>query len=135
VSMDTRLMTQAFANLLKNAAESISARINRDGDDTGGEIVVDLKIDNKRALIEVIDNGIGFPTQDRKRLLEPYMTTRAKGTGLGLAIVSRAFEEHGGSLELADRADGKAGALVRLELPLAAADPQTTLMMETQNGG
>jgi two-component system, NtrC family, nitrogen regulation sensor histidine kinase NtrY len=80
---------------------------------------------------------------DRRRLLEPYMTTRAKGTGLGLAIVVRAFEEHGGGLELADRLDGQSGACVRLHLPLVPSEPtlnppqQTDLIPnpETTHGG
>jgi two-component system, NtrC family, nitrogen regulation sensor histidine kinase NtrY len=134
VSMDTRLITQAFANLLKNAAEGISARISRDGDDFNGEIFVTLRVDDKMAWVEVIDNGVGFPAQDRRRLLEPYMTTRAKGTGLGLAIVSRAFEEHGGGLELADRQDGTPGARVQLNLPLALSERHVTLPVEAQNG-
>jgi two-component system, NtrC family, nitrogen regulation sensor histidine kinase NtrY len=140
VSMDTRLVTQAFANILKNAAEGISSRIARDGDTLLGEIHASLRVDDKMAWIEIEDNGIGFPVQDRKRLLEPYMTTRAKGTGLGLAIVSRAFEEHGGGLNLADRIDGLTGARVRLNLPLSLAktpEPNldlTTTSVEAQNG-
>ena len=47
-------------------------------------------------MIEVTDNGKGFPAENRQRLLEPYMTTREGGTGLGLAIVSKIMEEHGG---------------------------------------
>ena len=52
-------------------------------------------------VIDVIDNGIGLPKENRSRLLEPYVTTREKGTGLGLAIVGRILEEHGGGIELA----------------------------------
>jgi two-component system, NtrC family, nitrogen regulation sensor histidine kinase NtrY len=141
VSMDVRLITQAFANLLKNAAEGISTRRSRDNKDFGGEITATLSVDDTKAWIEIVDNGVGFPVQDRRRLLEPYMTTRAKGTGLGLAIVSRALEDHGGSLELCDRADGKEGARVRLNLPLVkadaarGADPTTkNSLLETSNG-
>ena len=36
-------------------------------------------------IIDVTDNGKGFPVEGRQRLLEPYMTTREGGTGLGLA--------------------------------------------------
>ncbi len=57
----------------------------------GGDIVVD-----------VIDNGVGLPRENRQRLLEPYMTTREKGTGLGLAIVKKIIEDHGGRIELLD---------------------------------
>jgi two-component system, NtrC family, nitrogen regulation sensor histidine kinase NtrY len=143
--MDTRLITQAFANLLKNAAESISARIAQDGDDKPGDISATLNVTDTMAWIDITDNGVGFPVHDRRRLLEPYMTTRAKGTGLGLAIVARAFEEHGGGLELADRTDGLRGACVRLHLPLADATtspsepadipPNLTNTAETTHGG
>ena len=54
-------------------------------------------------VIDVIDNGIGLPKENRNRLLEPYVTTREKGTGLGLAIVGRIVEEHGGSSICATR--------------------------------
>jgi two-component system, NtrC family, nitrogen regulation sensor histidine kinase NtrY len=56
-------------------------------------------------VIDVVDNGIGLPKENRARLLEPYVTTREKGTGLGLAIVNRVLEEHGGRLELRDASD------------------------------
>ena len=65
--------------------------------------------------IDVIDNGKGFPKENRQRLLEPYMTTRAEGTGLGLAIVAKVFEDHGGGIELHDSPYGQ-GAWVRLWL-------------------
>ena len=56
----------------------------------------------------VEDNGKGLPTDNRDRLTEPYVTTRAKGTGLGLAIVKKIMEDHGGELTLADRPLGGA---------------------------
>ncbi len=73
-----------------------------------------------RVTIEVIDNGIGLPKQNRARLLEPYVTTKGhKGTGLGLAMVQKITEQHGGTLSLEDAppAPGRAhGALVRITL-------------------
>ncbi len=54
----------------------------------------------------VDDNGKGLPKENRERLTEPYVTTRAKGTGLGLAIVKKIMEDHGGDLVLEDRAEG-----------------------------
>ena len=68
-------------------------------------------------VVDVIDNGIGLPKENRNRLLEPYVTTREKGTGLGLAIVGKILEEHGGGLELRDAAEqfpGQRGAWMRL---------------------
>lgn len=141
VVMDARLIMQAFANILKNAAESIAGTADTDKSLGASEIHVTLSIKEQWVVIEIIDNGIGFPSFDRKRLLEPYMTTRAKGTGLGLAIVSRAFEEHGGKLELADRTDGQRGARVCLFLPLmpnttsSQNEKDTFASVETPNGG
>ena len=73
--------------------------------------------EGRYVFIDVVDNGIGLPKENRNRLLEPYVTTREKGTGLGLAIVGRILEEHGGRIELRDAAEkhpGERGAWMRL---------------------
>lgn len=98
---DRRLITQAITNLVKNARESIEARLN-DTPEPRGRILVEAGILAEHPFIRVTDNGIGLPKENRHRLAEPYMTTREKGTGLGLAIVKRIMEEHGGRLLLED---------------------------------
>ena len=116
---DARLASQALANILKNAAESVSARMEADvGQAAPGVIAVELRAEEDFAVIEVRDNGLGWPTANRERLTEPYMTTREKGTGLGLAIVKRVMEDHRGRLELGVPEDGH-GAVVRLVFPIA----------------
>jgi two-component system nitrogen regulation sensor histidine kinase NtrY len=100
---DRQQLGRALTNLLKNAAESVRARIARDGDGAApGLIAIRLEHDADCVAIAVADNGLGFPLEDRARLLEPYVTTRARGTGLGLAICAKIIEDHGGQLELAD---------------------------------
>ena len=105
---DRRLISQALTNIIKNATEAISAvppaALGR------GRIAVRAQHEGKDVVIDVIDNGIGLPKENRARLLEPYVTTREKGTGLGLAIVGRILEEHGGRLELRDASEKIAGA-------------------------
>ncbi|MFA5958338.1 ATP-binding protein [Hyphomicrobium sp.] len=120
---DLRLISQAVTNLIKNGAEAIESYGEPQGRPAGykGEIEVRLVPYADRMAIEVIDNGIGLPKQNRAKLLEPYVTTRAKGTGLGLAIVQKVVEQHGGALSLEDApltATRSRGALVRLTLPL-----------------
>jgi two-component system nitrogen regulation sensor histidine kinase NtrY len=122
VDFDRRLVSQALTNILKNAGEGVDAL---QPPTTQGRIVVSLGVDGEgRVRISVCDNGKGFPAQDRHKLTEPYVTTRAEGTGLGLPIVLKIFEDHQGGVELLDgleRPDGGHGAQVVMILPLRAA--------------
>ena len=133
---DRRLMSQALTNLIKNATEAIAAvppaelgkgSIRIIATREGGDIVID-----------VVDNGIGLPKENRSRLLEPYVTTREKGTGLGLAIVGRIVEDHGGSIELHDasgKIPGQRGAWVRVRFAAAGhAEPAEAKTPKNMNG-
>jgi two-component system nitrogen regulation sensor histidine kinase NtrY len=114
---DRRLLSQALTNVVKNATEGIAAT---EMSDRAPKIVVSLRFHEGEAVIDVEDNGKGFPRENRARLLEPYMTTRAEGTGLGLPIVLKILEDHGGGIELLDAISGQ-GALVRLHFPVSKA--------------
>ncbi|MEQ1670148.1 MAG: ATP-binding protein, partial [Hyphomicrobium sp.] len=121
----------------KNATEAIEGFGDAQGRPAGykGEIEVRLIPAADRVAIEVIDNGIGLPKQNRARLLEPYVTTRAKGTGLGLAIVQKIVEQHGGTLALEDAplTDKRArGALVRMTLPVKVAGAHEVSTAKTE---
>lgn len=123
---DIRLISQAVTNLIKNGTEAIEGFGEAQGRTPGyrGEIEVRLMPQADRVAIEVIDNGVGLPKQNRAKLLEPYVTTRAKGTGLGLAIVQKIVEQHNGTLALEDApvtATRSRGALVRMTLPVKPA--------------
>src|SRR6185436_10299196 len=91
---DRRLISQGLTNIIKNASEAIAAVPQTERG--RGRIRVTVTRDGDNNYIDVIDNGIGLPKENRNRLLEPSVTTREKGTGLGLAIVGRILEEHGG---------------------------------------
>lgn len=128
---DLRLISQAVTNLIKNGAEAIESYGEAQGrpGNYKGSIEVRLVPSADRVAIEVIDNGIGLPKQNRAKLLEPYVTTRAKGTGLGLAIVQKVVEQHGGTLALEDAPLTETrtrGALVRLTLPLKTKPSEET---------
>lgn len=115
---DGRLIGQALTNLLKNAVEAVRGR---DDSSIPGRIVMRLLQEPERTLVEVEDNGRGLPRENRERLTEPYVTTRAKGTGLGLAIVKKIMEDHGGDLYLEDAPEG--GARVGLIFPATEPPP------------
>jgi two-component system nitrogen regulation sensor histidine kinase NtrY len=123
---DRRLISQTLTNTIKNATEAIAAVPS---EELGkGVIQVNAAREGDDIVIDIIDNGIGLPKENRNRLLEPYVTTREKGTGLGLAIVGRIVEEHGGTIELRDAAEkipGQRGAWVRMRIA-AAGKAETT---------
>jgi two-component system nitrogen regulation sensor histidine kinase NtrY len=128
---DRRLISQGLTNIIKNAGEAVAAvppdQLGR------GRIVVSAARLDSDIVIDVVDNGVGLPKENRSRLLEPYVTTREKGTGLGLAIVGKILEEHGGRIELHDAAEkfpGQRGAWMRLRF---AAEPSETLVSEAKN--
>ena len=127
---DQRLMAQAVTNLVKNASEAIS-----ESKEENGRILTRVSVRSGRVMVEVIDNGVGLPKENRNRLVEPYMTTRAKGTGLGLAIVQKIVEQHGGRLQLKDapRRNGSGGgACVRIDFPET---PGLTSESKTESAG
>jgi two-component system, NtrC family, nitrogen regulation sensor histidine kinase NtrY len=127
--VDATLIGQALTNVLKNAREAIET-LQEKGEPEGYEPVIRVKMTTCRAgaqtqaVIAVSDNGVGLP-EDRSRLFEPYVTTRAKGTGLGLPIVRKIIEEHGGTLTLADAepldTTGQTGARAEIRLPVIEA--------------
>jgi two-component system nitrogen regulation sensor histidine kinase NtrY len=104
-------MSQVFTNLLKNAAESIQRKECA----SKGQIDVMCRANNSALVIDIADNGVGFPPDLIHRIMEPYVTTRAKGTGLGLAIVKKIIEDHKGTISLNNRQMG--GAIITITLP------------------
>ena len=125
VKCDRRLVNQALTNLVKNAIEAIEGF--KDGGKVPpgyrGHVEIAAARKEENAEIRVVDNGCGLPRKNRRRLVEPYMTTRAKGTGIGLAVVHKVAEQHGGILRLEDAPKGfdphQRGAAIHLVLPIA----------------
>ncbi|MBL8700208.1 MAG: PAS domain-containing sensor histidine kinase [Alphaproteobacteria bacterium] len=120
VSLDGRQIGQALTNLVQNALDAIGGRETAPGTPLPpGRISIALVAERGGARIVVTDNGKGLPKENRERLTEPYVTTRAKGTGLGLAIVKKIMEDHGGELRLEDDPGGGA----RVTLVFASTEP------------
>jgi len=101
---DRRQIGQALTNIVKNAAEAVEVRKEKEPSHKG-QIIMRLIHRGDRIAIELTDNGVGLP-EERERIVEPYMTTRTKGTGLGLAIVQKIIEEHGGTMTFEDAEEG-----------------------------
>jgi PAS domain S-box-containing protein len=90
---DETQLEQVLLNLLLNAQKAMPA---------GGHVDVTLWHNPaKRAVcFEVRDDGPGIPEEIRKKLFQPFFTTRTDGTGLGLATCLKNVQYHGGSIEV-----------------------------------
>ena len=118
---DHRLVSQALTNIIKNSVEALENTGLSNIDSP--RIVAGARLEGDMVRVEISDNGMGWPNENRHKLLEPYVTTRDKGTGLGLAIVAKIVEQHGGTIELRDSLEdenGRVGACLSFTLPLNA---------------
>ncbi|MEM0976552.1 MAG: PAS domain-containing sensor histidine kinase [Pseudomonadota bacterium] len=129
IMADQGLMTQAVMNVIKNAGEAVSAFAISQGAEFSAEIRVGLSAEGGSVVVTIEDNGPGFPSSQRSRLIEPYVTNREGGSGLGLSIVKKIVEQHGGTLELLDAVSfdppDQNGARVRIRLPKVVAQKKT----------
>ncbi|MDP7101937.1 MAG: ATP-binding protein, partial [Rhodospirillales bacterium] len=99
VSVDRQQINRTLTNVLKNAAESISANLTN-GSETSGQINLALDEGDEQIIIYITDNGKGFQEDLLDQITEPYVTTRDRGSGLGLAIATKIMEDHNGELLL-----------------------------------
>jgi signal transduction histidine kinase len=76
-----------------------------------------------RVAVCVADSGPGIPEQYRKKIWEPFFTTKAEtGTGLGLWLVEETVRKNGGSIRLRTATTpARHGTVFRMLLPLEAA--------------
>ncbi|AWA30918.1 PAS domain-containing sensor histidine kinase [Flavobacterium magnum] len=112
VTLDKYLVRNCIINLLTNA-------IKYSGDD--GRIGFHTKTAADGCTIEVQDNGIGIPEEDRKYLFGAFFraqnTGNIPGTGLGLNIVARHVALMGGSVSFTG--DARRGTIFTLKFPKA----------------
>jgi len=78
------------------------------------EITTSFDGRNRKAKVEVADNGCGIPAGYKMKMFEPYFSTKKSGTGLGLAIVSSIISDHSGHISVRDNPAG--GTIVAFEL-------------------
>ena len=115
---DAQLLGQALTNLLLNAVQALEGS-------GGGRILAALRDSPGQTEIVVEDDGPGFPAELRRRLTEPYVTTKARrGAGLGLAIVKKIVEDQGAALHLEDGEAGGARARIVFRRGEAAREPE-----------
>jgi signal transduction histidine kinase len=85
-------LAQVITNLSNNAIKFTPA---------GGKVIIRVRENADHLQVEVMDTGIGIPSDDMPRIFEEFYRGRdvdAEGAGLGLAIARKIVEAHGGEI-------------------------------------
>ena len=112
ISCDQDSMVTAIVNLLENAWKYSD-------DEKRVELTADVAAD--RAVISVIDNGIGLTPRDADRVFDRFYQVDQRvartrgGCGLGLSIVRSIVEAHGGTVKVKSQPD--VGSTFTIQLP------------------
>lgn len=108
---DTDRLREALTNIVENASRFI---------EPGGHIVIDLCGLHGNSIIQVKDDGVGFGDIDPQLLFKRFYRadlSRARntgGTGLGLPIVKSIIEQHDGTIEAVNLAEGGANFIIAI---------------------
>jgi two-component system, OmpR family, Ni(II)-sensor and/or redox sensor kinase NrsS len=111
VSGDAAQLYRLVSNIIANAIKYTLK---------GGYIVVSLRIQDRTALIEVKDTGIGIPLADQRRIFDRFYRVNSDrsrqtgGTGLGLAIAQAIVQRHHGNITV--KSEG--GSIFTIHLPI-----------------
>jgi len=100
VDLDREQIRRVLSNMIDNATAAVAQHVAAGGGIGCVEVrtVHDSPLQTVR--LEIADDGIGIPPEHRRRIFEPYFSTKDHGSGLGLAIVSRIIEDHHGYIRV-----------------------------------
>lgn len=107
---------QVLLNLFKNAAQAMPERGQRAD---APRITVRGALEGDRIRLDVADNGPGMVEDVRRRVFEPFYTTKnvGEGTGLGLSVSYFIITtNHGGSFSV--QSEPGSGTMFSIRLPL-----------------
>ncbi len=92
-------LNQVFLNIISNAVYAVRKKF---ADKEGGSITIATKADEDYIYISIADNGIGMDDNTKKRLYEPFFTTKdvGEGTGLGMSIAYNTIIKHNGHINI-----------------------------------
>jgi signal transduction histidine kinase len=107
LNIDEQKIERVFKNIIQNAFDAMP---------NGGTLAIKTQTNNKEAIFDFTDTGIGMSQETLSKLWIPLFTTKAKGMGFGLSICKRIIEAHGGTISV-ESTIGK-GSSLKVTLPL-----------------
>ena len=105
LTADASQLQQVLVNLVLNALDAMP---------TGGTLTVRVRQVAGWVELEVADTGSGIVRDVLPKLFQPFVSSKETGLGLGLVISRRIVEDHGGTIDAANRPEGGATFFVRL---------------------
>ncbi|HYK43549.1 MAG TPA: 7TM diverse intracellular signaling domain-containing protein [Parafilimonas sp.] len=93
-------LNQVFMNILTNAIHAIKAK--QEKEEEGFIWIKTRDVNNDSTEISIKDTGVGMTEEVKRRVYEPFFTTKevGEGTGLGMAIAFKIIEKHAGKIEI-----------------------------------
>ena len=108
VKIDRTNLIRVVTNLVKNAIQATENVSNP-------KIILRIKKNRSKALIEIEDNGTGISRKNRDKIFEPKFTTKSKGMGLGLSIIKNLVTNYDGDIDFTSK---KGKTTFTIELPI-----------------
>lgn len=107
LDLDPVQIESVLVNIILNAFQAMGDK---------GSLVINASHTDKYVNLVFKDSGKGIKEEDKKRLFEPFFSTKARGTGLGLASAKIIIERHAGTISIDSKPEQ--GAAVIINLPV-----------------
>ncbi len=136
VEADTAQLEQTLDNIIKNAKEAMPS---------GGTMKFCLEkvsmekhnrfllVPGDYARISISDSGIGIPSENMKRIFDPYFSTKPRGLGFGLATAFSIVSKHGGYIDV--KSELGTGTEVMIYLPIRTSSTVEELVPDKRRQG
>ena len=122
INIDNGQFRQVLINLIKNAIDAMPS---------GGEIEVLMMERGKHFILFIKDTGSGIPKDIKRRIFDPYFTTKDNGTGLGLYLVQYIANAHDGWVDVESQRGS--GSTFMLTLPVYYEEMESKNVQEAHN--
>jgi PAS domain S-box-containing protein len=110
VSLDLNQIEQVMLNLITNAADALKSIAGR------RLILISSAERQDAVVIRVADSGAGIPPENRRKVFDPFYTTRKDGSGIGLCICQRIITDHKGTITVDQSRWGGAEFVIRIPI-------------------
>lgn len=106
---DKLKLENAFMNFVSNSIDAMPE---------GGKLTINVREDSveNEIAISIADTGVGIPSENLDKILEPFFTTKDEGIGLGMGLAHQTIKQHFGIFNIQSIEDK--GTCIEIKLPI-----------------